>query len=657
MYLLIPTLPLVGAILGGFFGRYIGGLGSAIICTSMVGMTCILSFMAAYEVAFSGSPCYIQLGPWISTELLDANWGFLFDTVSVVLLVTVTVVSTFVHIYSSSYMGEDPHQSRFMSYLSLFTFFMIILVTGDNFLQMFLGWEGVGLSSYLLISFWYTRILANQAAIKAMVVNRIGDFGLALGIFGIYMVFKTIDFTTVFAMVPAVFEANETFNICGFELPALTTISLLLFVGAVGKSAQIGLHTWLPDAMEGPTPVSALIHAATMVTAGVYLLIRCSPLISYSPTALGIITFFGGITALIAATIGLVQNDIKKVIAYSTCSQLGYMVFACGLSNYELSLFHLSNHAYFKGLLFLTAGSVIHAIADEQDVRRMGGLINILPFTYTLLLIGSLALMGFPFLTGFYSKEVILSVAYATFTVEGTFVHWLGSLAAFFTSFYSIRLLYLTFIANPKSGKAQLEHAHDAPPAMAIPLFCLGIASIFVGYLTRDMIIGMGTNFFGNSILSFQASILEAEFLPYTIKLIPLVVSILGASLSFYLYSVNLPSKISLIMLTNSTNLSSKIFYHGYTFLNKKWYFDKVYNQYLAGPALQFAYQVTFKTIDKGILELLGPYGIAQTIVYFTQQIRKLQSGYIYHYAFFILIGVTLFTGYGILDASFDVLI
>ena len=406
MYLSIIFLPLMGSTLSGLFGRFLTPKGAAFITILCMGLACLISVALFFEVGFSGSPCYIKLSPWLDCEMFDACWGFYFDSLTVSMCFTVTLISTLVHLYSTSYMSHDPHQPRFMAYLSLFTFFMLMLITADNFIQLFLGWEGVGLCSYLLINFWFTRLQANKAAIKAMVINRVGDVGLALGVFSIFVVFKTCDYSVVFSLVPHV--VGITYNFLGFEVDAISAIGLLLFVGAVGKSAQIGLHTWLPDAMEGPTPVSALIHAATMVTAGVYLIIRCSPLYEYSGIALTVITVFGALTAFIAGTIGLVQNDLKKVIAYSTCSQLGYMVFACGLSNYSVSMFHLINHAYFKALLFLSAGSVIHALNDEQDMRRMGGLLQVLPYTYVMILIGSLALMGFPFLTGFYSKDVIL---------------------------------------------------------------------------------------------------------------------------------------------------------------------------------------------------------------------------------------------------------
>jgi NADH-ubiquinone oxidoreductase chain 5 len=426
MYLLIVLLPLLGSIAAGFFGRFLGFRGAAIITISCVLASSFLSCIAFYEVALSGSPCYLKLAPWFFSEMFDASWGFYFDSLTVVMLIVVTFVSTLVHIYSISYMSGDPHIPRFMCYLSIFTFFMLMLVTADNFIQMFFGWEGVGLASYLLISFWFTRLQASKSSIKAMLINRVGDFGLALGIMALFSVFKTVDFSSVFACAPQF--AGTSFIFCNFKVDTLNTICILLFIGAVGKSAQLGLHTWLPDAMEGPTPVSALIHAATMVTAGVFMIARCSPLFEYAPTALTVVTIVGAMTCFFAATTGIVQNDLKRVIAYSTCSQLGYMVFACGISNYSVGVFHLMNHAFFKALLFLSAGSVIHALSDEQDMRKMGGVVQLLPFTYAMMLIGSFSLAGFPFLTGFYSKDVILELAYANYTISGNFAYWLGSI-------------------------------------------------------------------------------------------------------------------------------------------------------------------------------------------------------------------------------------
>jgi NADH-ubiquinone oxidoreductase chain 5 len=598
-------------------------------------LACLISAALFFEVGLSGSPCYIKLSPWLDCEMFDACWGFYFDSLTVSMCFTVTLISTLVHLYSTSYMSHDPHQPRFMAYLSLFTFFMLMLITADNFIQLFLGWEGVGLCSYLLINFWFTRLQANKAAIKAMVINRVGDVGLALGVFSIFVVFKTCDYSVVFSLVPHV--VGITYNFLGFEVDAIPAIGLLLFVGAVGKSAQIGLHTWLPDAMEGPTPVSALIHAATMVTAGVYLIIRCSPLYEYSGVALTVITVFGALTAFIAGTIGLVQNDLKKVIAYSTCSQLGYMVFACGLSNYSISMFHLINHAYFKALLFLSAGSVIHALNDEQDMRRMGGLLQVLPYTYVMILIGSLALMGFPFLTGFYSKDVILEIAYAKYSLHGTFAHWLGVLSAGITAFYSFRLIYLTFISNPNGFKNAIQNAHDAPLPMAIPLFILCIGSLFAGYLTKDLFIGLGTPFWNNAIFIAPENLvmIDAEFIPTYIKWLPVIVSLFGAvsSMLVFHFLKNFLFEVCIKPFGRSV----------YIFLNRRWLFDRLQNDLIGSVILKLGYNTTYKLVDKGVIEVFGPKGLSFLTITFSKQISSLQSGLVHQYAFIMFIGVTLF--------------
>lgn len=634
MYLLIVLLPLISFISAALFGRWIGPQGATRITTSCIFTAFLLSCCAFYEVGLAGSPCYFTGLTWMDSEMFYCSWGFLFDSLTVVMLIVVTSVSTLVHLYSTEYMGGDPHLPRFMSYLSLFTFFMLILVTADNFIQMFVGWEGVGLCSYLLINFWFARLQANKAAIKAMLMNRIGDFGLALGIFGIFHVFKSVDYATVFAMAPSMVDTRMIF--LTFDVDAYTAICLLLFIGAVGKSAQLGLHTWLPDAMEGPTPVSALIHAATMVTAGVFLIARCSPLFEFAPQALIVVTIVGAMTAFFAATTGLLQNDLKRVIAYSTCSQLGYMVFACGLSNYQVGVFHLGNHAFFKALLFLSAGSVIHAMADEQDMRKMGGLRKVVPFTYAMMVIGSLALMGFPFLTGFYSKDVILELAYAKYSFSGHFAHWLGTMAAFFTAFYSFRLIYLTFLSEPNGFKSITSHAHDSPLPMALPLMVLAFGSMFVGYLTKDMIIGVGTDFWGNAIFILPSNLilLEAEFIPHSIKLIPVCFSLLGAGMSLFLYEM--ASKELYFMKISF--LGRKL----YTFLNRKWFFDKVYIEFVGQTALDVGYHSTYKAIDRGLIEMFGPYGISHTIYESSSRIAKMQSGYLYHYAFMMILGATL---------------
>jgi proton-translocating NADH-quinone oxidoreductase chain L len=544
------------------------------------------------------------------------------------MLVVVNTVSAVVHMYSSSYMDEDPHLSRFMSYLSLFTFFMIILVTGNNFLQLFLGWEGVGLCSYLLISFWYTRIQANKAAIKAMLINRVGDFSLLLGIIFIFFTFKSLNYSIVFALIP--FFINKFIIIFNIPFNIISIICFLLFIGSVGKSAQIGLHTWLPDAMEGPTPVSALIHAATMVTAGIFLIIRCSPIFEYSPVMLNVIIWMGAATAFFAATLGLVQNDIKKIIAYSTCSQLGYMAFICGTSNYSVGLFHLSNHAFFKALLFLGAGSVIHSLGNEQDIRKMGGLLNIIPFTYIMMLIGSLSLAGFPFLSGFYSKDVILELVFIKYTVNSTFAYWLGTVTALFTAIYSFRLIYLVFLNNTNSYRFAIKNAHELPIWMYIPLLILSIGRVFIGYLTKDMFIGLGTDFFSDSIFVLPQNLIagDAEFIPYYIKGLPSVLSLLGilGSLFFHKYF-----EFFFIFFRYIENL-----HKFYKFLVQKWYFDYIQNELIGKPVLRVAYNIFFKMIDKGFVELLGPTGISFLIYKSTIHFRKFQTGYIYQYSFII---------------------
>lgn len=645
MYLTILFLPILSAIITGFFGRLFGAKGSQIITISCLGMSAILSLIIFYEVGILGSVCYIIGFKWIESNLLNLNYSLIFDSLTIIMLVVVTIVATLVTIYSVEYMSNDPHINRFFTYLSIFTFTMLVLVTSNNFLQMFIGWEGVGVSSYLLINFWFTRIQANKSAIKAMIVNRIGDFGLILGIMGIYYVFKSIDFSIIFSS--SYYISNIKFLFLNIEFDIITIIGLLLFIGAIGKSAQIGLHTWLPDAMEGPTPVSALIHAATMVTAGVFMIIRSSPLIEFSHSLLIIITFIGAMTAFFAAITGVIQNDLKRVIAYSTCSQLGYMIFACGISSYSVSLFHLMNHAFFKALLFLSAGSVIHAISDEQDIRKMGGLIKIIPFTYILILIGSLSLMGIPFLTGFYSKDVILELTFANYHVYSTFSYWLGTISAFFTSFYSFRLIFLTFFNKTNAFKFSIENMHDAPLIMIIPLIILVIGSIFIGYLTKDMIIGMGTNYWNNSLFVLPQNLyfFESEFIPYYIKLIPVIFSILGALISYfiYFYLLNILYKINI----------TKIGIYFYTYLNKKLFFDIVYNEFIVKSLFYFGYNISFKIIDRGFIEIIGPYGLTIIFSNLSKKFSKFQTGYVYHYTFILFIGVTFFIFFALFNYFF----
>ena len=647
MYLLLIFLPLLGFIISISFGRYLSPKGTALITCSFMLLSFILSVVSFLEVGVCRCPVYIRLAPWVDCEMFDASWGFLFDSLTVTMCFVVTSISTLVHIYSTGYMSHDPHQPRFMSYLSLFTFFMLMLVTADNFLQLFFGWEGVGLCSYLLINFWFTRLQANKSAIKAMIVNRVGDFGLAMAIFCIFLVFKTIDFCAVFSLVP--YFANYNIVFLTFDFNSITLIGLLLFIGAVGKSAQLVLHTWLPDAMEGPTPVSALIHAATMVTAGVFLIVRCSPIYEYSPDVLFFITIIGAITAFFSASVGVFQNDLKKVIAYSTCSQLGYMVFACGLSNYSISIFHVFNHAYFKALLFLSAGSVIHALSDEQDMRRMGGLIHILPFTYAMILIGSLALMGFPFLTGFYSKDVILEIAYSKYSFLGTFSHWLGCFSASITAFYSFKLIYMTFLSSPNGFKNSIQKAHDAPFPMALPLVILGLFSIFIGFLSKDMFIGLGTPFWNNAIFikPENLNIVDAEFIPVYIKWVPFFFSLLGSLLSISLYLFFSTSMFKLF--TNSA-----VFSLVYTFFNKKWFFDRLQNELIVSPLLKTGYSITYKLIDKGVVELFGPSGLSKSALNLSKQISLLQSGKINQYAFLIFALLIVFMSIGLIFTVFD---
>nr|WRW54305.1 NADH dehydrogenase subunit 5 [Ziziphus jujuba] len=629
MYLLIVFLPLLGSSVAGFFGRFLGSEGTAIMTTTCVSFSSILSLIAFYEVAPGASACYLRIAPWISSEMFDASWGFLFDSPTVVMLIVVTSISSLVHLYSISYMSEDPHRSRFMCYLSIFTFFMPMLVTGDNSLQLFLGWEGVGLASYLLIQFWFTRLQADKAATKAMPVNRVGDFGLAPGISGRFTLFQTVDFSTIFARASA---PRNSWISCNMRFNAITLICILLFIGAVGKSAQIGSHIWSPDAMEGPTPVSASIHAATMVTAGVFMIARCSPLFEYPPTALIVITSAGATTSFLAATTGILQNDIKRVIAYSTCSQLGYMIFACGISNYSVSVFHLMNHAFFKALLFLSAGSVIHAMSDEQDMRKMGGLASSFPFTYAMMLMGSLSLIGFPFLTGFYSKDVILELAYTKYTISGNFAFWLGSVSVLFTSYYSFRSLFLTFLVPTNSFGRDILRCHDAPIPMAIPSILLALGSLFVGYLAKV------SNFWANSpfVLPKNEILAESEFAAPTItKLIPIPFSTSGASVA---YNVN-PVADQFQRAFQTSTFCNRL----YTFFNKRWFFDQVFNDFIARSFLRFGYEVSFEALDKGAIEILGPYGISYTFRRLAERISQLQSGFVYHYAFAMLLGSTLF--------------
>ena len=633
MLILIILLPLFGFLTAIVFGRYLG-LGISFLTTFFVLLSFFLSLFLFYNNVLFGSSAKILLGSWIFVDTLNVKWSFCFDSLTCVMLVVVTFISTLVHLYSTEYMENDPHVVRFMSYLSLFTFFMLILVTANNFLQMFVGWEGVGLSSYLLINFWFTRIQANKSAIKAMLVNRIGDFFILLSMFLIYLVYNSLDYDIVFNISNLILLYKV--NIGLFQVPLLDLICLFIFFGAMGKSAQIGLHVWLPDAMEGPTPVSALIHAATMVTAGVFLIARCSFLFEYSAFSLNIIIFIGSLTAFFASTTGVFQNDIKKVIAYSTCSQLGYMVFACGLSSYEVGVFHLFNHAFFKALLFLGAGSIIHAVSNEQDMRKMGGLKSLLPFSYAITFIGSLALIGFPFLSGFYSKDTILEISFSKYTILSHFSFYLGTFAAFFTAFYSTRLIILVFLGNSNGNKISLINAHEGSWRMSFPLFLLAILSIFIGFFTKDLLIGFGTNFWLTSIfiLPQNYTLSDIEFLNIFFKQMPLIFTLGGIFCAFYIYIYNMNYYFIIKKL--------KIFNFAYTFFNKKWYFDKLYNTHISQNFLYYSYHFSYKDLDRGFLEEYGPFGLINILKAISKYLKYYQSGNIFHYLFLAVFSLIL---------------
>lgn len=631
MLILIVFLPLLGFFSGIFFGRFVN---VCFITTFFLFICFSFSLYLAYDLFLNGVQHSVNLGTWINSNNLHVSWCFLYDNLTLVMLCVVTLISSLVHLYSIEYMEQDPHQQRFMSYLSLFTFFMLILVTGNNFLQMFVGWEGVGLCSYLLINFWFTRIQANKAAIKAMLVNRVGDFALLIALFSIATIFETLDYDVVFS------NASQFINykliIKNFEFSVIDIICLFLFMGAMGKSAQLGLHVWLPDAMEGPTPVSALIHAATMVTAGIFLVTRCSYLFEFSPIALNVILVVGASTAFFGATTGLFQNDMKKVIAYSTCSQLGYMAFSCGLSSYDVAMFHLSNHAIFKALLFLAAGSIIHSVGDEQDMRKMGGLKTLLPFAYTAIIVGSLALTGFPFLTGFYSKDIILEVAYTKGKLFGDFAYILGVLSAFCTAFYSTRLLYLVFLSNANGNKKVYMNIHEPSWKMTFPLFLLSLLSLIIGYSTKDFFIGFGSDFWGSSIfiLPNNYDLIDIEFSFLFFKLLPLFVSIFGILLAFYIYNSNLSSFFNL--------KQTKSFKFFYTFLNKKWFFDKLYTIFITQNFIKMSYFFSYQKIDRGLIEQFGPVGIVRFFDLLSNRLLMFHNGSIYQILFILVISILL---------------
>ena len=626
MYLAIIILPLLGSIVSGFFGRKVGVTGAQLITSLSVIVTTLLASIAFFEVGLNNIPVSLELFRWIDSESLNVSWGFHFDSLTVSMLIPVLIVSSLVHIYSIGYMSMDPHNPRFFSYLSLFTFMMIVLVTANNFLLMFVGWEGVGVCSYLLVSFWFTRIAANQSSISAFLTNRVGDCFLTIGMFAILWSFGNVDYSTVFSLAPYVSE-----NI-------VTIIGICLLIGAMAKSSQVGLHVWLPMAMEGPTPVSALIHAATMVTAGVYLLMRLSPLIEYSSTVLILCLWIGAITTVFSSLIGLFQQDIKKVIAYSTMSQLGMMVIAVGLSSYNIALFHLVNHAFYKGLLFLGAGAVIHAVADNQDFRKYGGLRPFLPLTYSVMLIASLSLVAFPFMTGFYSKDFILESAYGQFYFSSTVVYFIATIGAMFTTLYSVKVLYLTFLTNPNGPLVNYKIAHEGDIFMSLPLIILAVFSIFFGYITKDIFIGLGSGFFADNSLFIHPSheiMLETEFaLPLLFKLLPLVFTI-----SLSAISIVLSEFLPLILISFKF---SRLGYNIFSFFNQRFLMELLYNKYITGLILKLGGQTT-KVLDKGSVELLGPFGLEKGLLNLSSNLSKLDTGVITSYALYILIGLIFY--------------
>ena len=626
MEISIIALPLIASIISGFFGKLIGDRNSEIITSLLVSISAIFSVLVLYEVIVNQYQDNIIIATWISSGTLDVNWSMKIDSLSAVMLVVVTSVSSLVHIYSIGYMSNDPHKPRFMAYLSLFTFAMLMLVTSDNFIQLFFGWEGVGLCSYFLIGFWFKKDTANTAAIKAFLVNRVGDFGFALGIFLIFYLFGTVNYSEVFELIPTIRENNLIF--LGVEVNAIDLICLLLFVGAMGKSAQILLHTWLPDAMEGPTPVSALIHAATMVTAGVFLVVRCSPIYEYSELALNIITIVGMSTAFFAATVALVQTDIKKIIAYSTCSQLGYMFFAAGVGAYNVAMFHLFTHAFFKALLFLGSGSVIHAFKNEQNINNMGGVWKKLPYTYGLMIIGTLALTGFPFLSGFYSKDAIIEFAYLRGNITGYYAAGIGIFTAFLTAIYSWRLIFKTFHGEYNNKVIKIEATHESPMVMLIPLVFLSIGAIFAGYTFKELFIGQGgmNNFWQDSIFFLKP--LSTEHPPFWFLILTPILVTLSIPIAYYLFvkNKNLPSQIA------SVNKPL------YQFLLNKWYFDELYDVLFVRPSKNIGLFL-WKFLDIKLIDGFGPDGISALIKKCSLKANKFQSGFIYQYAFVMLLG------------------
>lgn len=629
-------LPLITCMIALLFGRRLGDKAVQLLTCGGIIASAVISCLLYKAVILAQAPMVVGLADWINSGALSVQWALRLDALSVVMMCVITIVSSCVHVYSVGYMAHDAHKGRFMAYLSLFTFAMLMLVTADNLFQLFFGWEGVGLASYLLIGFWNQKNSANAAAMKAFIVNRVGDLGLALGLFTCFVVFGTVQFDGIFNNVEGVQDIVMT--LFGYSFPILEVIGILLFIGAVGKSAQLGLHTWLPDAMEGPTPVSALIHAATMVTAGVFLVARFSPLYEFAPYALMVITYVGAATAIFAATIGMTQFDIKRVIAYSTMSQLGYMFFALGVSAYSAAMFHLVTHAFFKALLFLGAGSVIHAMSDEQDMRKMGGIWKKIPITYGLIWIGSLALAGLPWFAGYYSKDLILEAAWADHSSHGMFAFWLGIAAALMTAFYSWRVILMTFHGAPRADQKTMSHIHESPAVMLIPLFVLAFGALFAGAALYKAFAGHHYLEFWNgaiTVLPANDTVEAAHHVPIWVKKLPILMGALGI-LGAYLVYLWLPviGRIATTLLKPLHVL----------FLNK-WYVDELYNMLFVTPARKIGW-LLFKGGDQMIINGCGPDGLARLSQACARIIGRCQTGYVYHYAFVMMVAVVALSAY-----------
>ena len=632
MYASIVFLPLLGAIIAGILSLGHRDRAAELVTVTGLLLSLLFSIFAFAQVAIGGQPITIDIARWIVSGDFEAMWRLRFDTLTAVMLIVVTGVSSMVHIYSIGYMSHDNARARFMAYLSLFTFAMLMLVTADNLVQLFFGWEGVGVASYLLIGFWYKKESAHTAAMKAFVVNRVGDFGFALGILAVYQIFGSIQFDDIFAN--AAMMRDSQIGFLGQALPALEVAGILLFIGAMGKSAQLGLHTWLPDAMEGPTPVSALIHAATMVTAGVFMICRLSPMLEYAPLSLDIITVVGALTAIFAATVGFTQFDIKRVIAYSTCSQLGYMFFAAGVSAYPAAMFHLTTHAFFKALLFLGAGSVIHAMSDEQDLRNMGGIWRKVPVTYVMMWVGSLALAGFPFFAGFYSKDMILEAAFAAHTNVGNMAFWLGCAAAFLTAFYSWRLLIMAFHGKPRASAEVMSHVHESPLVMTLPLFVLALGAVFSGWLGYELFVGHDMAvFWGDSIfiLPEHHAMEHAHHVPTWVKLLPVLLATSGVLLAVLCYAI----------WTDIPSVAARLFAPIHRFFFNKWYFDELYDAIFVRPAVRIGSFLWLRG-DRDTIDGFGPDGMSAMVMRVSAMAARLQSGFVFHYAFAMLIGVVV---------------